>query len=53
MAPSAAVLPQDAPTPDNPPARRRISLQDASPSTTQPATVAQSGMGGRSRAGAC
>ena len=40
MAPPAAVLPQDAPTPDNPPARRRISLQDASPSTTQPATVA-------------
>jgi hypothetical protein len=40
MAPPAAVLPHNAPTPDNPPARRRTSLQDASPSTTQPATVA-------------
>jgi hypothetical protein len=36
MAPPAAVLPQGAPTPDNPPARSRISLQDASPRLHNP-----------------
>jgi hypothetical protein len=34
MPPPAVVLPHDAPTPDNPPACRRISLQGASSSTT-------------------
>jgi hypothetical protein len=46
MAPPAVVLPHDAPTPNNPPARIRISLQGASPSTTQPATEAHQVRGG-------